>query len=180
MPTTNFPPTANASVSPGTGTYTAGSTDYNNLSDANDATQFELDGDINATALFPIGDMPTGFNTATSVTINFRMRENTKGDIADLDFVQMMKADGSTALTPASTTVSSSTLTSYTFTPGSLYYTSKADWDGAKIKIKNKTGTAETFWAELSVDITYSEDSPLPNGSGDPGDAFFLLAEDED
>lgn len=180
MPTVNLPPTANASVSPGSGSYTGGSADYTNLDDGSDSTLFLLEGDIDAQALFPIGDMPSDLAIVDSVTINFRMREATKGDIADLDYVQIMEADGVTALTSASSSVSSSTMTSFTFTPGTLYSTAKSDWDGAKILIKNKNGEAATYWAELSVDIEYSLASPAPpNGSGDAGDFFFVMEEED-
>lgn len=158
MTTANFPPTANAAGGTATVGYTGGSANYTNLFDASDATTMEVSGQDGYT-LIAIGDMPVGFYQASSITINFRLKDPVKGPL--FEYVQLMKSDGTTAICGASSSSGTTSFTNYTFTPGSLSYTSKADFDGAKVKIKitDDNHGATVVFAELSVDITYSNTS---------------------
>lgn len=154
MVTTNFPPTGTTLGSNGTITwYPSESQLY--LYDADDATNFQMP-DADQYALFPIGNMPGDFDVAISITIRFRMRNQAKG--VALGSVQLMKSDGTTAICGQSSTTSTPSFVDYTFSPGSLDYTDKTSFDGAKIRIQNNSdgGGFFTTWSELSVDVTYS------------------------
>ena len=157
MATATLIPTANQSFSSGTIAYTGGSANYTNLFDASDATYVVFTGS-NAFASYPLTDTASNMSTVTGVTITIREKNGgSKGDFAKLDYVQILKSDGSTAITSTGTATDSTTATTYNIVPSSIFFTDKTSWDGAVLKIKQNvgTGTGITIY-EASVAITYT------------------------
>lgn len=149
-------PTANQSFSSGTVTYYGGSTNYTNLFDSSDSTYFQLTGG-DAYASYPLTDTPSNLNAVTAVTITIKGLRANKGDYASLDYVQIFKSDGSTAITSSATATLTTTATTYNITPSTINYSDKTSWDGAVLKIKQNYGTGGGITIyEAKVAITYT------------------------
>ena len=157
MATTNKAPSGDHSFSSGTITYTGGSANYTNLTDASDASYVWYAGG-SAYASWPLVDMPSDLSVVTAVTINIReARGGSKGDRAVLQSVQIFKSDGTTAITSSVTATDTTTPTTFNLTPSTINYDDKTSWDGAVVKVLQNTGTGIGIRVyKLDVDITYT------------------------
>lgn len=151
--TTSLYPTAN-SVS-GSGTYFGGSSNYANLSDSSDSS-WVLINNANGSQSWPLTDMPGDFDYVLTASIVIRAAKAAKGDIATLDYVQLMLADDVTPLTSTGTATLTSSIANYTITPSTLHYLDITSWAGALLRIKQSNNTSGISVYEARVDITYS------------------------
>ncbi|RTK96716.1 MAG: hypothetical protein EKK64_03145, partial [Neisseriaceae bacterium] len=157
MATSTLYPNGAAAFSSGTITFTGGSSNYLNLSDASDSSYMTTTGS-NSYVCFPLTDVvPSGTITVTGVTITVRASHGSKGDYGSLDYVQILKSDGSTAITSTGTAATTTTATNYAIVPSTIYYTDATSWNGAVLKLKQNVGTGTgATWYEAKVDVTYT------------------------
>ena len=173
MSTATLIPTANQTS--GGATYSGGSANYTNLSDASDSTKLEMTDDAGY-LLYPITDVPTDVGEITSVSITLRCHKQSSKSYAVLDFAQIVQSDGTTALTSTVTTTITTTATTYTMTVSAVYNgTSQSLWNGALLKIKQTalSGKAGIQVQEASVVITYTQTGDGISGS--PGNWFLFM-----
>lgn len=157
----------------GTESYTGGAADHTNLADADDATLYRVtDATGNGYFVFPLGSIPGNIDAVTGIDIFVRGIRNTKGDFADIDTIQIVKSDGTTAI---SSLVSASALsalpTEFTYSP-SVTLSGQSDWNDAHIRIDNDGGTSTgPGYYEISVTITYTESA----GGGSSSGSFVMF-----
>lgn len=108
-----------------------------------------------------LGDMPSDFSVATSVSISVRFKQTTsKGDFSYLSTFQLVQSDESTALTAAVTASRPTTFTTQTATPTITGNTDKTSWDGARIKLTPFIGSAGLVQVSaIQVTVTYTATS---------------------
>jgi len=157
MATTNKTISGTYSFSSGTITYTGGSANYTNLTDASDASYAQFDGE-SSFASWPLVDMPSDLVTVTAVIINIREAQGSnKLDFGSLSSVQIFKSNGTTAITSAVTATDTTTPTTFNLTPATIHFADKTSWDGAVIKVLQDVGTDTGIRVyKLDVDITYT------------------------
>lgn len=104
-----------------------------------------------------LGDMPGDFSVATAVSIKVRAQYTSgKGDIKSFD-CRLVQSDESTAITANTTTAASGSLSTYTISPSITGGTSKAVWDGARLKLATVSGTSGGILVSaVQVEITYT------------------------
>lgn len=148
----------------GTESYTGGSANYTNLSDASDSTYYRVTyGSGSPYFVFPLGTIPTDINTVTGISITVRGSRSTKGDYGDAYTCQIVKSDGTTAISALVTGMAfTSSAADYTYTPAVTLDT-LSDWLDAHIRFDNDSGTSTgPAYYEISVTITYTPVSGGP------------------
>ena len=157
--------TASFSYTGGTGT-----NDYVVLSDGNDSTYMTMIGIGGQDMAYTLTDTDPNLTTVTGVRITIRLKHEYTvfTDLTSkLDFVQIVKSDGLTAITSTCTANTTTTLTTYNLTPSSIYLTDKASWDGALIRLRKTGSSGGLVWAEISVTINWrSSYFERPTGVG--------------
>lgn len=136
------------------------------LSDGNDTTYMGLFG-RNAWVNYTLSDTDPNMTLVTGVTIRVRMKDGYDGAGSGagggfgtpnkLDYVQILKSDGTTAITSPCTATSTTTLTTYNFVPSQIFFADKANWDGAVLRLRQSgdEGGGGTTWSDVSVIITW-------------------------
>lgn len=123
-------------------------------------TRYNADtvGSGNAYIWYDLDNPPSNFQDASSCTINIRCKRSVdSGDYKSFAGVQLFESDGSTAITssgiPNLSTTAATQSATLTINDGK---TTKAVWDGARLKISLDAGTNGTVYLyEIDVIVKY-------------------------
>lgn len=118
----------------------------------------------NVSIAFLLTNMPGDFLTALSLVIKVRLnRIILKGGDRQFSTCGVYQSNESTALTGTCDLTSTTTsATTYTFTPSITGATDKTSWDGAVLKFNTLTGTSGTaLILAAQIDLTYD---PVSSG----------------
>lgn len=99
-------------------------------------------------------DLPSDASVITAVTVKLRTQNSSKGRA--ISSFQLLQSDESTALIAQTTVTGTTTFTTYSFTPTITGATTKAAWDGARLKINSTGSTGIASLSACQVEVTYS------------------------
>lgn len=103
-----------------------------------------------------LGDMPADFSVATAVTIYMRLNRDA-GKVAKVyDKARLVQSDESTAITAEAAITTTTTITTVNYSPSITGGTSKAVWDGARLKINTTASFGVVNLYAVKVVITYT------------------------
>ena len=156
MPTTTLYPNGDGTIS-GTVMGTAGPPYYVNV-DEGTASPNDSDSIVPVPSghiFLLLTDMPAEADTITGVTVKIRTSNSSKGDSAVSSF-QLFQSNESTALIAQTTISGSTTVTTYTFNPSITGATTKAAWDGARLKVSFTGASGTSNFYACQVEVTYS------------------------
>lgn len=170
MPTTSLLANGDGTTS-GTIGGTAGPPYYVNVDEGTDSPN---DGDgitfasSGAFIFLLLTDLASDAVTVTGITAKLRTTNSSKG--RGVSSFQFFQSDESTALTGSTTVTGSTTTTTYSFSPSITGATTKAAWDGARIKVIATGASGICSMEAIQVDVTYS----TSDGSSTTQTAFLV------
>jgi len=113
-------------------------------------------------------DLPSDASVITAVTVKLRTQNSSKGRA--ISSFQLLQSDESTALIAQTTAAGTTTPTTYSFTPTITGATTKAAWDGARLKVNSTGSTGIASLSACQVEVTYST-----SGGGSTTQTSFLI-----
>lgn len=118
-----------------------------------------ISGAYNAGAYYVLlGDMPSDFGTATSVSIKVRSQySSSKLDNKSFN-CQLVQSNESTAITGSTNTAVTGSFANYTISPSITGSNTKTVWDGMRLKLTPQASSTggSIFISAVQIDITYS------------------------
>lgn len=144
----------------------------------NDA-DFAMCGSAPSTLFLLLDDMPGDFDTmGGTIVVKMRCRHTSgSGSRVLIGAVGIVESDETTTLTDTDTPNTTTSLDDYTLTLNVTGATSKAAWDGARLKIPMNSGfVGAVEITAIQVDVTYTATGGDSPGSGTNQNASILLA----
>ena len=107
---------------------------------------------------FTLDNVPGDLVTVTAVTLNLRCANSlVKSGVTSFTNIQIVKSDGTTALTATGSTNVTSTPTTYVFTPSLSGPVSASDWTNCRLSLlAARTGSGAPTIVDAELVVTYS------------------------
>jgi len=147
-----------AELSPTPGNTTNIYTDIDEGTDSPNDSDAISNSTANNSGYFLLTDTPADASVITGVTVKTRgYQTSTKGTPITQYSVQIVQSNESTALTDSATITPSTTITTSSSTLNITGLTTKAAWDGARLKLTTGAGSSGGIAiASSQVEITYT------------------------
>lgn len=115
-----------------------------------------------------LSNLPSDAGVITGVTIKIRTSNDSKG--RTVASCQLFQSNESTALTALANISGSTTPTTYSLSPSITGSTTKAAWDGARLKINSGGSGGWAYIYAVQIDITYT----ISDGSSNTQTGFLI------